>query len=1029
MSNGLAETTFATPDPNVEALTRELGGDLLRRIGRGPRPWNKAWWYDSLMALTSRDPATKVQLFRFIDALPSLRTDHAVRQHLDEYLDEAGDIVPWLIRLPLWVFPRSSGGDAIVSHLARFGSTQMAHRFIAGSNPTEALATVRSLRRSGLAFTADLLGEAVISEHEAEAYQRQCLDLLNGLSGPLNADREVAIIDRDDQGPIPRVNLSLKLTSLTTWFDPIHAEATTRKVLERLRPILRTARELGAFVNVDMEQYAYKDLTYAIFKSVLLEPEFRDWRHVGIVCQAYLPEALDDLESLRDWAKARGVPVTIRLVKGAYWDYEVLHARQLGWPIPVFTEKWRSDENYERCSRFLLENHEHLRPAFGSHNVRSLAHGLALAESLGVRPGVVETQVLHGMGERIAHALRSNGYRVRVYTPYGELLPGMAYLVRRLLENTSNDSFVKVSSAADVSLDELLRNPSETGAMFGRYRRSKPAANELGPLAPFENEPPTDFSKVENREAMRAALDAVRARTWTAGSPPKPASGQQPLICAPIVDGETHQTGRAAIESLDPSDTNRVLALTEYGDRSLAERAVASARNAWPNWAATPVRDRAEVLVQAAAIMRKRRLELAAWQILECGKPWREADADIAEAIDFCEFYARDMIRLGEEVERDVSGETNRIEHIPRGVVVVIPPWNFPLAIPCGMTAAALVAGNCVILKPAEQSPIMGWFLAQILNEAGVPPGVLNYLPGRGEEVGAALVNHPDVDLIAFTGSRAVGLLINRQAAETPAGQAHVKRVIAEMGGKNAIIIDDDADLDEAVVGTIHSAFGYAGQKCSACSRAIVLDGVYDAFLNRLAEAAKAVVVGAAEDPETIVGPVIDADAKTRVLEYQRIATNEGRVAFQGDIRPLVDKGHYVVPMIVADVAPEARIAREEIFGPILAVMRVKDLDEALRVANGVEYALTGGIYSRSPANIDRVRRDFRVGNLYINRPITGALVNRQPFGGFKLSGIGTKAGGNDYLKEFLLTRVVTENTMRRGFSPDLEAELQAAKA
>jgi RHH-type proline utilization regulon transcriptional repressor/proline dehydrogenase/delta 1-pyrroline-5-carboxylate dehydrogenase len=335
------------------------------------------------------------------------------------------------------------------------------------------------------------------------------------------------------------------------------------------------------------------------------------------------------------------------------------------------------------------------------------------------------------------------------------------------------------------------------------------------------------------------------------------------------------------------------------------------------------------------------------------------------------------------------------------------------------MTVAALVTGNTVLLKPAEQSPIIAWRLVQALREAGLPPGVLQFLPGTGEEVGQALVNHPLVDVIAFTGSRQVGLLINHQAARPQTGQDHVKRVIAEMGGKNAIIIDDDADLDEAVVGVLQSAFGYAGQKCSACSRVIVLEGVHDAFLARLVEAAKTLPVGPADDPDTVIGPLIDADARKRVQEYARLAASEGRIVLEGEVAGLADRGHFVGAMIVADVDPDARIAREEIFGPILAVLRARDLDEALRIAHRSDYALTGGFYSRSPARIERVKQEFRIGNLYINRPITGALVDRQPFGGFKLSGIGTKAGGREYLHEFLLTRVVTENTLRRGFAPE----------
>jgi RHH-type proline utilization regulon transcriptional repressor/proline dehydrogenase/delta 1-pyrroline-5-carboxylate dehydrogenase len=1019
---------------DLEPRIGDIGRELFAAMGRGPAIWQRSWWDDRLMNVTMGDAATKIQLFRFIDALPVLHEPRSVRRHLVEYLDEAGAGVPALVALPLALAPRGALGDSLLARTARFGATRMAGRFIAGSTPAEALATVCRLRGRRLAFTADLLGEAVISEREAEVYQRTCLDLLQGLAGPLDDEPSIPQIDRDDTGPIPRANLSLKLTSLLARFDALHAETTTEQVLVRLRPILTLARDLGAFVNVDMEQYAHKDLTFDIFRRVLTEPAFRDWPHAGIVVQAYLPEALGDLERLRDWACSRGTPVTVRLVKGAYWDYEVLHARQLGWPVPVYEEKWATDANYERCSCFLLENHELLRPAFGSHNVRSLAAALATAEAIGVSPRAFEVQMLYGMGEPIQRALVERGLRVRVYTPYGAMLPGMAYLVRRLLENTSNESFLRASSAGEVPVDELLRNPEEVGRMLGRKRHAMFEPRVAAELPPFQNEPPTDFTRPEARETMRRAVEAVRGRLRVepeADGRGAEANGDERLLsCAPWIDGKTievgHGGGAGWRAARDPNDTSRVLARVRDGGAPEAELAIQAARRAFPGWAATAPRERAEVLVRAAAVMRRRRFELAAWEVFECGKPWRESDADVAEAIDFCEFYAREMIRLADSRQRDVPGETNAIERIARGVAVVIPPWNFPLAIPTGMTVAALVTGNTVVLKPAEQSPVMGWLLVDVLGEAGLPAGVLNYVPGDAD-AGRALVAHPDVDLIAFTGSREVGLEINRKAADTPPGQDHVKRVIAEMGGKNAIIVDDDADLDEAVVGVLQSAFSYAGQKCSACSRAIVLEGIYDTFLCRLTEAVHSLPIGPADHPETFIGPVITAEARDRVRQYQRIAAAEGRIVAAVDVGELAGRGHFVGPMIVADVRPEARIAQEEIFGPVLAVLRARDLDDALQLAHATAFALTGGLYSRSPAHIERIKREYRVGNLYINRPITGALVDRQPFGGFKLSGAGTKAGGPDYLTEFLLTRTITENTMRRGFAPEPIRVVEAA--
>jgi RHH-type proline utilization regulon transcriptional repressor/proline dehydrogenase/delta 1-pyrroline-5-carboxylate dehydrogenase len=376
------------------------------------------------------------------------------------------------------------------------------------------------------------------------------------------------------------------------------------------------------------------------------------------------------------------------------------------------------------------------------------------------------------------------------------------------------------------------------------------------------------------------------------------------------------------------------------------------------------------------------------------------------------------MLQLAPPRHSDVPGEENQYFYEPRGVAVVIAPWNFPLAILCGMTSAALVTGNTVIMKPAEQSSLIGAKLMEVFQEAGVPTGVVNYVPGVGEEIGPVLTGHPEVALIAFTGSLSVALQINEQCARTAPGQDRVKRVIAEMGGKNAIIVDQDADLDEAVHGVVHSAFGYQGQKCSACSRAIVLEGIYDAFLARAVEATRSLKIAPAEDPGCFVGPVIDDEARERIRGYIEKGQREARLALAGDPGALMDEGYYIGPHIFADVPPAAAIAQEEIFGPVLAVLKARDLDHALEIANGTRYALTGGLYSRSPANIARISREFRVGNLYINRKITGALVGRQPFGGFKLSGIGSKAGGPDYLLQMVLPRTITENTLRRGFAP-----------
>ncbi len=979
----------------VENETLEVGRRVWDSITRrSATMFERRWWDDRILSWAMADESIKVQMFRFVDVLPMLRTHESVARHLQEYFDEVRQHLPWAVRMGLDISqPDSILGKALALN-ARSNAQRMAKRFIAGERVEDVIQTLARLRKQGFPFTLDLLGEATISEREADKYQQSYLDLMTGLAPLVSQWPENRQIDFDDSGAIPRINVSLKLSALYSQFKPIDPVGAAAGVKPRLRKILQTAREIDAYVHVDMEQYAYKNLTIEIFKQVLMEKEFRDFANVGIVIQTYLPDAEKDLARLLEWAKQRGTPISVRLVKGAYWDYETVIAKANGWPIPVYQQKWQSDENFERQTRFLIKNHNWLRPQFGSHNLRSLAHAIAWAKHLHLPQNALEIQMLYGMGDDMAHLFSEMGHRVRIYTPFGELIPGMAYLVRRLLENTSNDSFLRHSFTEHVSVEDLLMPPTRTG--------STPPPIEEEPRE-FVNEPHTDFSITENRDAMQAALEEVENQL-----------GEEHAL---IINGRPVDT-KGAITSRNPSNHSQIIGIVASASPDEALDAIDAARSAFRRWSQVSVDHRAEYLEVAAAEMRSRRFELAAWQVLECGKPWDEADADVAEAIDFCIYYALQMRKLSNPRECNVPGEENTCFYRPRGVTVVIAPWNFPLAILTGMTVAALVAGNTVIMKPAEQSSVIAAKLMQIFLDSGLPEGVVNFLPGVGEEVGPELVGNPDVDVIAFTGSRQVGLAINASASETDNRQTMVKKVIAEMGGKNAIIVDDDADLDEAVTGVVHSTFGYAGQKCSACSRTIVLENVYDAFLGRLIEATRSLTVGPAKEPGTKVGPVIDATSVERIQEYIAIGKQENTLALEYEIGDLAEQGNFVGPHIFTDVDPSSRIAQEEIFGPVLAVIKVADMDEALHVANSTDYALTGGIFSRSPANLNRAKMEFQVGNLYLNRSCTGALVERQPFGGFKMSGIGSKAGGPDYLQQFLIPVNITENTMRRGFAP-----------
>jgi RHH-type proline utilization regulon transcriptional repressor/proline dehydrogenase/delta 1-pyrroline-5-carboxylate dehydrogenase len=510
-------------------------------------------------------------------------------------------------------------------------------------------------------------------------------------------------------------------------------------------------------------------------------------------------------------------------------------------------------------------------------------------------------------------------------------------------------------------------------------------------MKPFANEPILELRRAANREALLNALRELDQRL-------------------PIRIGDSQGE---IFESVDPGSPSRVVAVAHRGGETDARGALDAAVEAFPKWRATSWHDRAQVLIRAAEIMRTRRLELAALAVRECAKPWGEADADVCEAIDFLEYYARQAIEIGNGAPLlQVPGERNTMRYEPRGVAVVIAPWNFPLAIACGMTSAALVTGNTVVLKPAEQSPACGQVIVESLLQAGAPEGAINLLTGFGD-AGAALVKDPRVHTIAFTGSSAVGLEIVRSAAETQERQTHIKRVVAEMGGKNCVIVDSDADLDEVVPGIVNSAFVYAGQKCSAAARVLAHEAVADTLTERLAGAVEVLRVGQADTFGTDVPPVIDDEAQARVLEYVEIARRDGRLAAQRAQIP--GDGHFCPPTLATDLPPNSPVLRDEIFGPVLAVERFKSIEAACDAVEASSFALTGGLFSRSPATIDYVVSRSPVGNLYVNRHITGAMVARQPFGGNRRSGIGAKAGGPDYLLQFVEPRVVSENTMRHG--------------
>ncbi len=959
--------------PRIE----DIGGRLLARSREaGQQQPLSSRWQGEFMRRLEQDARFRVQALRFIDVLPALDDDVDLARHLREYFSQEDFPLPEPVK---WGIGHASAAAHVLAPLLRRVVEWIGQRFIAGESADDAFRAIERLHAKGRQASLDILGEAVLSASEARDYQEQYLALIEALAPRLAGLNE-------------KLQLSIKVSSLYSRIDPLAPEKSSAAIRARLRPILRAVRAQGGGITLDMEHYDTRDIALRTFRDILSETEFADWPDCGIAIQAYLKDTEQGLGALIEWAGTRSAPIHIRLVRGAYRDMETVIAQREGWPVPVWETKGQTDENYERCLALLLAHAQTVRPAIAGHNVRSIAMALALIEEQGLAPSAYEFQMLYGMAGGLQAALTDMGHPLRIYVPVGPIIPGMAYLVRRLLENSANTSFLRLAFVEETPAAELLAPPIP----------EKPPAT---PRSVFVNEPVRRFTESTER---RNLADAIREARGELGC-------HYPLL----IHGRGVDTA-AAITSVNPARPAEIIGRTAAAGRAEADAAVAAAGEALADWRQQSAAERGALLRHAAAILAKQRDLFAAREILEAAKPWREADADVCEAIDYLRYYADRAEEMAAGRSFDVAGEINRYVYRPRGVAVVIPPWNFPLAILTGMLAAALAAGNTAIVKPSSRTPVIAARLTELLMQAGIPAGVVNFLPGEGADAGEYLVLHPGVHLIAFTGSMQVGCRIQQLAASRIREQGHIKHVIAEMGGKNAIIVDADADLDDAVAGVVASAFGYAGQKCSACSRVITVGNIHDAFVHRLGEAVKSMIIGSPEAPETFMGPLISAEARARIARCIEAGRSRAHLVVQVDAGA-PDDGYFIGPAVFTGVSPEDALAQEELFGPVLAVLRAANFDEALRIANSSRYALTGGVYSRSPAHLHKASHVFRAGNLYLNRGITGAIVGRQPFGGFGLSGTGFKAGGPDYLLQFVQAGTITENTLRRGFAPDTD--------
>ncbi len=921
-------------------IDREFARELHHRMSELGEPlFSHDQWASRILAFAAGQRDFMNALLQFVDVFPVLHSDDSLRDHIESYFAA--------VTCPDGFFT----GD---EKAFRNNIQSLFLLFVVGRDLDELIRGIRALASDGFAYTLDMLGEACLSEAEAQDY----------VSGQKQA------ITRIHNAGLP-VHITLKPTSLYSQTGPLNFSRSVLMLADRMSEIVEQALKVDGFVHIDMEQRQFKNVTIEAFKELIRR--YPQNANLGIAVQSYLKESESDILSLIDFARRRDYRFTVRLVKGAYYDWETLFAEQNNWPNPLWEEKWQTDIAYETNLAHLLSNSDRIFTAAATHNLRSTAVVKKLADEHGVDQSGYEYQMLYGMGSSMAAALRDMGQTVRLYAPFGPPVPGMAYLVRRLVENTALNGAVRTQFLQRRHLAELLADPRSNAAGPNPATRAFAGSGNPSLTEPsdrrhaFANHPPADFSSAEVRAHFADALENCESM----------------LVAA------------AGIPDVRASDVDP------------AVQRAASAQKAWGDKTAV---ERGNILRRAAEIMSARIYQLAAVQVREVGKQWDQAYNDVCEAIDFLKFYAGEAEVLFDRRRLSpIPAERNVQTWRPRGVYGVIAPWNFPLAISCGMVSAALACGNSVLYKPAEESRITGALLHEILTEAGLPDGVLHFLPGPGESVGAALASHPGIRGIAFTGSREVGVKILEARSKPSAGSRHIAAVIAEMGGKNAIIVDADADIDTAVQSAIDSAFGFQGQKCSAASRIIIHREVYAEFSRRVVEAAQSLIIGEALDSGSRVGPLVSSEADKKLRHYLEIARAEGRELL------------YRHPLAIFEVPDmDRRICREEVFGPLLVLIPAESLEQAISMANDVDYGLTAGIISRNPIHIDLACRRLEAGNIYVNRGITGALVGRQPFGGHKLSGVGAKAGGEDYLKQFVNPVTISENLVRRGFSPEL---------
>ncbi|MDC0254780.1 bifunctional proline dehydrogenase/L-glutamate gamma-semialdehyde dehydrogenase [Bacteriovoracales bacterium] len=970
------------------------------------------------LSLTAEYALIRIHLLKFLAILPSLDHDikgtevkrilmESVRRLLDDSKESKikqrkgqAKAVPLIMVAGLSVFYVFAylTPSAWLAYFIRTSVRFLAKRFIAGESIELASESLKSLYDGRRNATLDQLGELVVSEKEADHYCDEVLKLIRGFSEHVPRGSK-------NRAGVNRAHVSIKVSALCSDFKPYAFDYTYKSVAPRLSKILIEAKREDVFINVDAEHYHYRDIVFQIYRKVLLETEdLQDFQGTGIVIQAYLKDAFSHLKEVLSLAKERELTMPIRLVKGAYWDAETFESDAHSVEAPQFLNKEETDLHFRQLIIKVFEFSPHLLLCLASHNFSDHCFAKVVQKKYFPETPEFEHQCLHMTYEALSTSMEKMGWEVRNYVPVGSLIVGMAYLVRRIMENSSQVGVLTIMRSHRAG--KALSSPSEVHL---EKKKSGTLVREMTSShlsKDFFNSAPVRMYLENERKWVKEELDAFE----------KDELGK-------FYENNFPVTGDK-VEVTSSSKTDLVVGSLIFGTKADADKAVEVSKAIYDlgSWAKSSWQKRSSLLLRVSSLMMARRNEFASLIMYEAGKSVIEALGDVDEALDFLDFYAREEGRL----------QNNEENLMNRGVVAVISPWNFPLAIPCGMVSAPLVAGNTVILKSAEQTPLVAQKMVDLFHEAGVPKDALIHLPGMGEVVGEALVTNPQTAGIVFTGSRAVGTRIYQNA-----GQRMVKnnlfnktfpvKVITEMGGKNAIIVTANAELDETVSGILYSSFAHAGQKCSAASRILVDERVIGRLKERLGEACRDMEVGEAYNFSTTLNPVISLEDKERLRRQSKEISQEvekvgGEIVIDRTHEEL--PGNSVGPMVVE--LPRKRalnpdsFAMRELFGPIIHLIPFTDLKEALKIFNGTEYALTGGVFSQSQDDIDVVVQKMKSGNVYVNRTITGARVAIEPFGGFKFSGTGPKAGGTSYLGSF---HISNEELVEESHNLDKEEE------